>query len=131
MNARLQELSASHKSGRQRGIPQKMIRTVNYFRKEFEEWLGGRDSNPDKQSQSLTPHPDSTLFRRAPLLLLRRLVNSDRFQPPWYSSVPIQLSHNQSHMFLARQPAIPDWLMRVNVFAKLIFEEQSIKTMTL
>ena len=30
-----------------------MIGTVNYFRKRVEEWLGGRDSNPDKQSQSL------------------------------------------------------------------------------
>jgi hypothetical protein len=28
-------------------------KTVNYLKKEFEVWLGGRDSNPDKQSQSL------------------------------------------------------------------------------
>jgi hypothetical protein len=30
-----------------------MVELVNYLKKGFEEWLGGRDSNPDKQSQSL------------------------------------------------------------------------------
>jgi hypothetical protein len=30
-----------------------MTETVIYFKRGFEEWLGGRDSNPDKQSQSL------------------------------------------------------------------------------
>jgi hypothetical protein len=30
-----------------------VIQVVNYFQERFEEWLGGRDSNPDKQSQSL------------------------------------------------------------------------------
>ncbi len=30
-----------------------MIEALNYSWKRFKEWLGGRDSNPDKQSQSL------------------------------------------------------------------------------
>jgi hypothetical protein len=35
-------------------------RSVNYFEKGFEEWLGVRDSNLDKQSQSLLPPCFST-----------------------------------------------------------------------
>ncbi len=30
-----------------------MIETVSCIHGRFEVWLGGRDSNPDKQSQSL------------------------------------------------------------------------------
>ncbi len=30
-----------------------MIEAVNCLQQRFELWLGGRDSNPDKQSQSL------------------------------------------------------------------------------
>ena len=30
-----------------------MIETLNCTHGRFEYWLGGRDSNPDKQSQSL------------------------------------------------------------------------------
>jgi hypothetical protein len=42
----------SHKA-RNWGTTPEMMEAVNYYQKRLEEWLGGRDSNPDKQSQSL------------------------------------------------------------------------------
>ena len=38
-------------------------------------WLGGTDSNPDKQSQSLIPPPDSDLFHLASLQYHGRLAD--------------------------------------------------------
>ena len=45
------------------------------------EWLGGRDSNPDKQSQSLTPSADSDFFHPASQFHHNKLTRAGPFRP--------------------------------------------------
>src|SRR5262249_637536 len=60
------------------------------------KWLGGRDSNPDKQSQSLIP-PPSALFHQEPLLHLNHLDAKHPVPASVILETPRQLSHKQSH----------------------------------
>ncbi len=74
-----------------------MIKPVKSTNGRFEAWLGGRDSNPDKQSQSLTVPPDSTFFHPAPLLGHRQLAVEATRSAALTLCRPAQLSHNESH----------------------------------